>query len=84
MLIKYMQKALELAHYEIIKDEEPYYGEIRELPGVWATGTSLEECRQNLSESLEDWLLISIARHMPVPELEGIEFEMPKESAIAD
>ena len=31
MLIQYFQEALEHAHYEIIDDEEPYYGEIPEI-----------------------------------------------------
>jgi predicted RNase H-like HicB family nuclease len=36
MLIQYIQAALEKAKYEIIDDEEPYYGEVPELAGVWA------------------------------------------------
>ena len=28
MIIEYIQEALQRAHYELIKDEEPYYGEI--------------------------------------------------------
>ncbi|MBC7261983.1 MAG: type II toxin-antitoxin system HicB family antitoxin, partial [Chloroflexi bacterium] len=38
MLLQYIQAALENAHYEIIEDEEPFYGEVPVLPGVWATG----------------------------------------------
>ena len=34
MLLEYIRRAMEHAHYEIIEDEEPYYGEIPELPGV--------------------------------------------------
>ena len=49
--------ALENAHYEIIKDEEPFYGEVPSLAGVWATGKTLEECRRNLAEAIEDWVL---------------------------
>jgi hypothetical protein len=37
MLIQYIHAALERARYEIIDDEEPYYGEVPELEGVWAT-----------------------------------------------
>jgi len=46
MLLQYIQTALECAHYEIIKDEEPFYGEVPPLAGVWATGKTLEECRR--------------------------------------
>ncbi len=60
MLTQYVQQALERAHYEIIEDEEPYYAEVSDLEGVWATGKTLEECRRNLAEAIEDWLLFSI------------------------
>jgi predicted RNase H-like HicB family nuclease len=56
MLMDYLTAAIEQAHYEIIEDEEPYYGEIPGLQGVWASGSSLEACRRNLMEALEDWV----------------------------
>ena len=52
MLTQYLQAALDLARYEIIDDEEPYYGEVPELPGVWATGATLETCRRALRAPL--------------------------------
>lgn len=82
MLTKYLQAALDRADYEILEDEEPYYGEISVLPGVWATGKTLEECRRNLSEALEDWLLLSIAKHLPIPQLGKINFAIPEETVI--
>ena len=53
MLIEYVEDALKRASYSIIEDDEPYYGEIEDLPAVWATGKTLEECRENLKETLE-------------------------------
>jgi len=58
MICRYREAALERARYEIIDDDEPYYGEVTELPGVWASGTSLEECRKNLAEVIEGWELL--------------------------
>ena len=58
MIREYIQAAMNAAHYEIIEDEEPYYGEILELQGVWASGKTLEECRNNLIDNLEGWLLM--------------------------
>ena len=46
------------AAYEIIEGDEPYYGEIKDCPGVWATGATLEECREHLEDTLDGWLLI--------------------------
>ena len=62
MITEYIEAALARATYEIIQDEEPYYGEIPGLQGVWASGKTLEECRRNLAETVEDWVLFSIAK----------------------
>ena len=50
MLMEYIEEALKRAHYELIDDGEPYYGEVKELKGVWATGRTLEDCRNSLRE----------------------------------
>jgi len=73
-----MDKAMRRAHYENIDDDEPFYGEIDGFKGLWATGNTLEECRDNLEETLEDWLLFSIAKGLPIPEVEGASIEVPE------
>jgi predicted RNase H-like HicB family nuclease len=77
MLTQYLNEALERARYEFIEDDEPYYGEIPEIEGVWATGKTLEECRRKLAAALEDWLFFSIARGLPIPTVGGIELKSP-------
>ena len=77
MLLRYIQAALDRAHYEMIVDEEPFYGEVPALQGVWATGRTLEECRTNLAEAIEDRLLFSIAQGFPIPPLEGVSVNLP-------
>jgi len=69
MIIEYIHAALDRAKYEIIDDEEPFYGEIQDLPGVWATGKTLEDCRQNLVEVLDEWIIIHLRRDLPIPKL---------------
>lgn len=81
MLLAYIQAALERAHYELIEDEEPYYGEVSELDGVWASGKTLEDCRRSLAEAIEDWLLFSIAKALPIPALGNISIRVPEKSA---
>jgi predicted RNase H-like HicB family nuclease len=44
-------------------------GKIKELPGVWATGKTLEDCRRNLKDTVEGWLLLSVKKGLPVPKL---------------
>jgi hypothetical protein len=34
MITEYIEAALSKARYEIIEDEEPYYGEVQELEGL--------------------------------------------------
>ena len=60
MIAQYIDAALNRARHEIIEDEEPYYGEVPELAGVWATGKTLEECRRNRAEGLEGWLVVRL------------------------
>jgi predicted RNase H-like HicB family nuclease len=78
MLLRYIQAALDHAHYEKIEDEEPFYGEIPGLEGLWATGKTLEECRNNLQDALQDWLIFSIAKSLSIPALDGIEIQIPE------
>jgi predicted RNase H-like HicB family nuclease len=80
MLIEYVEEALRRARYELIHDEEPYYGEVPELKGVWATGKTLEECRENLKDVVEGWILVSLRKDLPVPRLGAFEI---KEQQIA-
>ena len=78
MLSQYLQAALDRARYEIIEDEEPFYGEVPELPGVWATGETPEVCRRNLASAVEDWILFSLAKGLPIPTLGDVVLRQPR------
>lgn len=67
MITEYIHEALNRAKFEIIKDEESYYGEVTELKGVWATGKTLEECRHNLAEVIDGWLVVRLRRGLLIP-----------------
>jgi predicted RNase H-like HicB family nuclease len=69
MITEYVQEALKRAKFELINDEEPYYGEVTELRGVWATGKTLEECRHNLVEVIDGWLVVRLRKGLPIPPL---------------
>jgi len=77
MLLEYLQAALRHAHYEILRDDGTYYGEVPESPGVYANANSLEECREELREVLEEWILFRVYRHLPLPVIDGIELTTP-------
>ena len=78
MLTKYLDAAMKHAHYEILSDDGTYYGEIPECRGVYANAPTLEECRSELAEVLEDWLLFSIHRNLPLPQIDGIDLTVKK------
>ena len=59
MLSEYIEKKLKVAKYKPLKDGS-YFGEIPDLKGVWANAKNLEDCREELQEVLEDWLLLKI------------------------
>jgi predicted RNase H-like HicB family nuclease len=73
MLLQYIQAAMRRARYEILSDDGTYYGEIPDCPGVWANEPTLEGCRESLQSALEDWILFSVARHQPLPVLDGLD-----------
>ena len=61
------------AHYELLGENEGFYGEIPGFQGVLAQADTLEACREELSSTLEDWLLFRISRHLPIPVVEGVD-----------
>jgi predicted RNase H-like HicB family nuclease len=82
LIREYIEAALMSAHYELIDDEEPYYGEVRDLQGVWATGKTLEECRQNLADVIDGWVLIRLSRGLPIPPVGQVELGVPREMSV--
>jgi len=71
MILQYIEKALSHARYEIIEDKKPYYGEVPELAGVWANGLTLEECRKNLVDVIEGWIIVRLRRGLPIPPIDN-------------
>ena len=76
MLTDYIQAALRKAKYEILEDNEGFYGEIPGFQGVYSNAETLEECRDLLAEVLEDWIFINIADNIPLPEVSGIRLQV--------
>ena len=67
MLTEYIQAAMRKASYEFLQNDELYYGEVPGLDGVYASHRNLEDCREELRKVLEDWILLSIQKNLPVP-----------------
>lgn len=73
MLTEYIRAAMHRARYEILKDDGTFYGEIPGLDGVYANADTLEACREELEEVLEEWILFRVSRNLTLPIVEGIE-----------
>ncbi len=78
MIIKnYLDTAIKKAEYKKLEDGT-WFGEIPKLRGVWANGKSVEECRNELLEVLEEWLLLKIKDNDPIPKIAGVNISFRK------
>ena len=62
------------AQYEIL-DDKTFYGSISGFEGVWANEATLEECREELEEVLEDWILLGVSLNHDLPVVDGVELK---------
>jgi predicted RNase H-like HicB family nuclease len=46
------------------------------LTGVWSDADTEEESRVELREVLEDWILVRISQHLPMPTIDGITIDV--------
>jgi len=76
MLLNYIQKAMKKAKYEILADDNSYYGEIPGFQGVISNSKNLEDCRSELEEILEEWIFIRISKNLALPIVDGIELKI--------
>jgi predicted RNase H-like HicB family nuclease len=68
MISRYLDEALHRARYVAIRGSG-YAATVRGLRGVFAHARSLEACRAQLVEVVEQWVLVRVARGLPVPRL---------------
>lgn len=72
MLTQYINAALRSARYEILADGKGYAGAIDGLQGVWAEAGTLEECREELREVLEEWIVLGLKLGQALPPMNGV------------
>lgn len=78
MLFEYIQGALEMAEYKKL-DDGTWFAEVPGFDGVWANNNSIEECRKELIEVLEEWLVLKIKDGDSVPVIKGIQITVKEE-----
>jgi len=72
MLTKFIEKNLKKAKYKVLEDGT-YFGEFSNLKGVWSNSKSLEGCKKDLKEILEEWLILKIKDGDNIP---GLSFKL--------
>ena len=83
MLTEYLHAAMRKAKYEILENNEGFYGEIPGFQGVWGNAPTLEACRDDLAEALEEWVLFHLADNTPLPKVAGINLRVIKRTSKA-
>ena len=82
MLTFYISQKLAQAKYKILEDGN-YFGEIPGLQGVWASEKTLEKCRENLREVLEEWLILKLKDGDRIPGFPAkVSHKIKQESAL--
>jgi len=76
MLTSYLRAALRKAKYEILADDATFYGEVPGFQGVYANAPTLEGCREELEEVLEEWILFRVSKNLPLPVVDGMALEI--------
>ncbi len=78
MLTDYLAAAMQRAQYEILPDDGSFYGEILECNGVYANADTLERCREELMDVLEEWIFFRISRNLNLPVFDNLELIIRK------
>jgi predicted RNase H-like HicB family nuclease len=80
VLTEYIQAAMRRASYEIL-DDGSFYGEIPGFQGVFADAETLEDCREQLREVLEGWIVLGLRLGHALPVIDGLSLAMELEAA---
>jgi predicted RNase H-like HicB family nuclease len=63
MITEYVRAAMRRATYELMEDDEGFFGHIPGCQGAWGSAPTLEACRDELQEALADWILIKLRQN---------------------
>lgn len=79
MITEYIQAALRRANYE--QEEGVFYADVPAMPGVLASGSTFEACREQLIDVIEGWLIVGIRHGDMLPVMDGIDLNISLEAA---
>ena len=80
MFTEYIQAALRQANYEILEDGT-FYADVPGMKGLYANASTLEACREELKESLEEWIVLGLQLGHTLPVIDGVTLLFNKDVA---
>jgi predicted RNase H-like HicB family nuclease len=82
MLSEYIRLAMKQAQYKILEDQT-YFGELPFWRGVWSNAETLEECRVELQDVLEEWILLALRSGETIPILGDLDLNQLRSPEVA-
>ena len=87
MLTNYIQAAMHRATFEAL-DDGTFFADIPEFDGLWASAKTLSDCRDELQEVLEGWIILGLRLGHTLPVVNGIDLTpdldpIPEEQKVA-
>lgn len=66
-ITQYIEKILRRAEYKYDPKTKSWCARAKDLPGAYAQADTVEKVRQQLSEVIEDYILVSLQERHPLP-----------------
>ena len=76
MLNRFIQAAIRDAQYNWMDEDKAFFATVEGLPGLWTSAPTIEECRQELIENLEEWILFNLTHRVEIPPKGGINLNL--------
>ncbi len=76
---EYVKATLRRANYEYLEGEG-WFASIPGFDGLWAIGTSVEEAREHLIETIDGWIAVHVrVGKNRLPDVDGVSlYDLPK------
>jgi hypothetical protein len=77
MLNDYVDRAMQHARYELLEDGTTS-AKLMALKGSGRVELHRRNCTREVRETLEEWILLNIADHTPLPVVDGLSLDVGK------
>jgi predicted RNase H-like HicB family nuclease len=78
----YVNAAMRRAKYELLPNDKTFFARIPGFQGVWANADTLEQCRTELQEVLEEWIMLRIADRLALPAAGKVRLDVARRKRV--